>query len=279
MSAVGPEIRVTSAPRRSGRGGHRLAHLAGGAVRDVAHRVDRLAGRTRGHEQALAGQVAPRGEHALERLHDGVHLGQAPAPGEAGGERARVGLEHGDPALAEGARRWRSPRRDPTCRRPSRGPSAPDTARPAAAWSGSRRRCRARPGQEVGGGRRDHEGVGALGQGHVLDRLRALRIEEIGEHRAAGERPEGEGADELAPRARSVTTVTRAPSARELAQQVDRLEGGDAAGDAEDQVLSWRLIGCCCLSCCRSLCRSCSRSASVSCCGLLKSLSLSAAGA
>ena len=52
-------------------------------------------------------------------------------------------------------------------------------------------------GQEVGGGGRDHEGVGALGQGHVLDRLRALRIEQIGEHRAAGERAEGEGADEL----------------------------------------------------------------------------------
>ena len=38
---------------------------------------------------------------------------------------------------------------------------------------------------------------GALGEGHVLDRLRALRIEEVGEHRPAGERAEGEGAHEL----------------------------------------------------------------------------------
>ena len=38
---------------------------------------------------------------------------------------------------------------------------------------------------------------GALGQRHVLDRLVALRVEEVGEHRPAGERPEGQGADEV----------------------------------------------------------------------------------
>jgi len=90
-------------------------------------------------------------------------------------------------------------------------------------------------GQEVGGGRCDHEGVGTLGQGHVLDRLRALRIEQIGEHRAAGERPEGEGTDELV-RVRGGDHRDPGAQTRELAQQVDRLEGGDAAGDAEDQV-------------------------------------------
>jgi len=40
--------------------------------------------------------------------------------------------------------------------------------------------------------------VRALGQRHVLDRVGALGIEEVREHRPAGERPEGEGAYELA---------------------------------------------------------------------------------
>ena len=36
----------------------------------------------------------------------------------------------------------------------------------------------------------------ALGEGHVLDRLRRLRVEEVGEDGPPGERPPGEGADE-----------------------------------------------------------------------------------
>ena len=50
-----------------------------------------------GDEHPLAGEVAARAPGARsQRLDDGVGLGE-PAPArEAGGERARVGLEHRD---------------------------------------------------------------------------------------------------------------------------------------------------------------------------------------
>ena len=79
--------------------------------------------------------------------------------------------------------------------------------------------------------------MGALGQRDVLHRLVALRIEEIAEHRPAGERPEGERPHELA----GVLAQTDGdPGARatELAQEVHRLVGGDGPGDAEDQLPS-----------------------------------------
>ena len=79
-SAVGPEIRIDlgAAAQRGGR--ERVAHLARRAIRDVAHGIDRLARRPRGHQHALAGQVARAGSGARsQRLDDGVDLRQ-PAP-------------------------------------------------------------------------------------------------------------------------------------------------------------------------------------------------------
>src|SRR2546426_146599 len=92
-----------------------------------------------------------------------------------------------------------------------------------------------RLGQEVGGGRRDHDGVRALGQGHVLHCVGALRIEEVREHGPAGERAEGEGADELA-RVLGQADGGAGAERGELAQEVYRLVGRDGPGDAEDQL-------------------------------------------
>src|SRR3989441_12939028 len=54
-----------------------------------------------------------------------------------------------------------------------------------------------RLGQEVRRRRGDEDRVGPLGQGDVLDRVGALRVEEGGEDGPAGERPERERAHEL----------------------------------------------------------------------------------
>src|SRR5207245_763289 len=94
-----------------------------------------------------------------------------------------------------------------------------------------------RLGQEVGGGRRDHDGVRALGQRHVLDRVGALGIEEVREHGTAGERAEGEGAYELA-RVLGQADGGAGAERGELAQEVHRLVGRDGPGDAEDQLFS-----------------------------------------
>src|SRR6266511_2656011 len=68
----------------------------------------------------------------------------------------------------------------------------------------------------------------------MLDGVRGPGIEEVLEHRPAGERPPREGGDELA-RVRRRHYRDAGAEARQLSEQVDGLVRGDAAGDAEDQ--------------------------------------------
>src|SRR5262249_31450916 len=84
-------------------------------------------------------------------------------------------------------------------------------------------------------GRRHDDRVAALGQRDVLDGVRALRIKKVGEDRAPRQRPERQRADELARVLGQADRDARSEPA-ELAQQVDRLVGGDRPGDAQDQL-------------------------------------------
>ena len=95
---------VTSAPRRAAALGERQAHAAARAVADEAHRVDRLAGAAGGdqHAQAVPGPARPPGSSASTAASSRSRLGQpADAVLAAGGERALVGLDHLDAALAQ----------------------------------------------------------------------------------------------------------------------------------------------------------------------------------
>src|SRR5262249_7437525 len=69
----------------------------------------------------------------------------------------------------------------------------------------------------------------------VLDGRLALRIEQVGEHRPTRERTEGERPHELAG-VLAQADGDAGPASGELAEQVDRLVGGDGAGDAEDEL-------------------------------------------
>src|SRR5439155_1297394 len=84
--------------------------------------------------------------------------------------------------------------------------------------------------------------VGALGHGDVLDGVGALRVEEVREHRAPGQGPERERADELA-RVLREADRDRGAEPGQLAQQVDRLVRGDRAGDAQDQLTAGEAHG------------------------------------
>ena len=55
---TGPDTSVTAAPAAAAAAGDGVALLAGRAVGDVAHRIDRLVGRPGGHQHALARQRA-----------------------------------------------------------------------------------------------------------------------------------------------------------------------------------------------------------------------------
>ena len=156
-----------------------MAHLAGGAVGEVAHRVDGLAGRPCSDEEALAGQVAAGREQALDLFDDRLDLRQAALAALPGGERARFGLEDRHAPLAQ------------------RGDIGGDgDVVPHAAVHGGGHEDGAPRGQQergeevvgdavgglgedIGRGRRHHEGVRPLGQRHVFDGLVALRVEDV----------------------------------------------------------------------------------------------------
>ena len=87
-----------------GGGGEGDAHAAAGAVADEADRVDRLAGAAGGdqHPQAVPGPLAAR-QRRLDPGQQALGVGQAAAAVLAArGELALVGLDHLDPALAQG---------------------------------------------------------------------------------------------------------------------------------------------------------------------------------
>ena len=235
VSAVGPDDQDDLRAPPLGRGGQRVAHAARRAIGDVAHGIDRLTRRPRGDQHALAGQVTRGGERAQQRLDQGVDLGQ-PAPGvQAGGERAGVGIDHRHAARAQrgdvGRHRGMLPHAAVHRRRHHHRAAGGQQQRGEEIVGDAVRGL----GQEVRGGRRHDDGGGALGERDVLDRGLALGIEEIGQHRPAGERAEGERAHELL-RVLSQAHGDRGAEPRELAQQVDRLVGGDGARDAEDQL-------------------------------------------
>ena len=96
-----------AAARRLGDG---PAHPPAGAVADVAHRVDRLAGAAGAHQHAAARRACPApGQAGLDRVGDVDRVGQAADADLAVGEQARAGLDDLDAARAqrrEVARPW-----------------------------------------------------------------------------------------------------------------------------------------------------------------------------
>ena len=99
---VGGDQGDVGAPVGRGRG-EREAHAAARAVADEAHRVDRLAGAAGGDQHPQAVPAPARGrQHRLDLGEQPLRLGQAAdAVLAARGERAGLGLDHQDPALAQ----------------------------------------------------------------------------------------------------------------------------------------------------------------------------------
>ena len=71
---------MTRAPRASRGFGQRIAHLAAGAVGDVAHRVERLLRGPGGDQEGFALEVPSRCRRLGHRFDDVVRLGQRPGP-------------------------------------------------------------------------------------------------------------------------------------------------------------------------------------------------------
>jgi hypothetical protein len=102
--------------------------------------------------------------------------------------------------------------------------------------------ARRQPRDHVGGGRRDDQQVGLIGELDVPDLRFAIEIEELGVHRVAGQRLEGQLADELGRGAGHDHPHLGARLDEEPAE-LRRLVGRDAAGDAEDDALALERVG------------------------------------
>src|SRR3990167_1341549 len=94
-SRVGPAVTRMRSPARSRTGvrrrstASRMLSTSGKRPLPASPEASRSDGLTRGpggDEDALAGQIAYRGQEALDRLEDAVHLGQASLAREPGGE-------------------------------------------------------------------------------------------------------------------------------------------------------------------------------------------------
>ena len=114
--------------------GDGVALLARRAVGDEAHRIDRLAGRTRGDEDALAGQRSGAAQQRFRGGDDFERLGHA---ADAGFARARPSRRHWDRR-----RERRRPQAAPDC---AASPWPPTSAGSSPARSGSA--CRSRAGR------------------------------------------------------------------------------------------------------------------------------------
>ena len=185
--------------RPAARGGLRdgEAHLAGGAVGDVADGVDSLVRGPGVHENTQPGEVA-RGEKRERRGHDLVHRRELALAHVPAGEPPAVGAGKAHAALAQrgnvGLRGGALPHVDV---------HAGGHQHRAAPPAGQKRRREAvvgdaagHLGHHVGRGRDHHGGVRPLGKVDVRDGGGRVAVERRGD-RGPGERLEGRGAHEL----------------------------------------------------------------------------------
>ena len=123
--------------------------------------------------------------------------GRRPFTAETRGEGACIGFEHGEAALTQKGhvRHHGGVVHIPVH---SRGHERGATRRQEQGGEGIVGDTMGGLGDEVSGGRGHRDAVGQLGEGDVLHGLFALGIEQVREHRAAGERPKGQWAYELA---------------------------------------------------------------------------------
>ncbi len=99
---TGPETRIDAGAAGGGGFGQRVAHLAAGAIGDVADRVERFLGGAGGDQHGLAFEIAALVGGAFDGGGDGFGIGQASGAGHAAGQIAAVGFDDDVAALDEG---------------------------------------------------------------------------------------------------------------------------------------------------------------------------------
>ena len=226
--------RVTLAPRGAGLLGEGVALLARGAVGDEAHRVDRLAGAAGGDQHVQPGRGPARSSTPLDRGHDVAR----DRPGGPRRCRRRPGgppraATTCTPRLAQRGRGCPAPRGAPTsrCAWPGQTTTGARVASRVAVSRSSRcRRRRRRAGGRWPGHTTTRSAVWP--EAGVRDRVGARRTARC----CTGSEASAENV--VAPTKRVAPSVSTGhdvgAGVDEATADLDRLVGGDAAGDAED---------------------------------------------
>ena len=223
---------VTAAPRRRRDLGDGVAHLPGRAVADEAHRVDRLAGAAGGDEHADAGEVRPRLEQRPRpRARSRSGSASRPAPTSPPASRPDSGSTTCTPRRRSVARFSCTA----ACSHISVCIAGATSTGARVASSVAREQVVGDAGgvlaEELRGGRRDDDEVGALAEPRVRDRLAAPSKSEV----RAGSDASAENVS--APTKRVASSVSTGADVRagvdQAAADLDRLVRRDPAGDAE----------------------------------------------
>ncbi len=229
---AGHEDHGGAAARRFG--GQGEAHAAARPVADEAHRIDVFEGRAGRHQHRAARPASRRPPSSrLGRGDDVVGLGEPALADPAAGQIPVAGID--EPHAARRQRlEVRLHRRDArACACSSPAPAAPAPSSPGTATTGSRRRGRWRtcrscwpwPARPAAGRWSDARAMCSMS-------AFAPGVHWLGDHRAAGDRLEGQRADEP-PGAAGHHGDDVVPVLLQPARDLDRLVGADAAGDAE----------------------------------------------
>ena len=236
--------------RHAGRAGHehhlrpqiaqrrrqRRALRPGRAVGNIAHRINRLMRRTRGHKNAPPRQRAIR-QFGFDGVKDVCGLDHAPRPEFAAGHRPgnrpdhphAIGQQRGQVALrcrmfphphVHGGRDHHRLVRRHQQRRGQIVSMAP---------------CHL--GHQIGRRRHNHHQIGGARQLDMAHLGLFGQVEQIEVHLVPGQRPHGQGRHELRPRPRQHRHDRGTPFPQ-LADQIHRLERGNAAPDDQKDALA-----------------------------------------
>ncbi len=218
---------------RQSRLGQRVAHFSAGTVGEVAHGVERLLGGPGGDERHFAFQVVARHGRALDGGGDGFGIGEPSRADHPASQVAALRLHNHVSALAQ--------RRNIGLR---------GGVRPHVGVHGGRNHhrsgeCQVEGGDEVvgqavghlgdqiRGGRRDHQQIVFLGDRDVFDG--ALDGEQVGEGLLAGQRGEGQRLHEL-PRCGGHGGPHLVAALHQQPRQFRGLVGRDAAAYAQNDL-------------------------------------------
>ena len=218
-------------PHRGGTG-HGIAHLAGGVVGQVAHRVQRLLGGAGCHGDAQPGQVLRAGNGVEDVLNEDILLRQAAVAHILAGQHTALGrddgeavaLQRGDVVLGDGVFQHpgvhgRGDQLRAFGREDGRGQHVVGNAV-------------GHLGDDVGCGRCNEDDVGLFGQRDMSDLELEIPVEGVHHALVTGQGLKGDGSDELGG-VFGHDDLHIGPQLAQCAGHIGHLIGGNAAGDAQ----------------------------------------------